>query len=322
MSLFLLVLLLAAAALHAGWTLIVKQASDRELIMWPAVAVSAACSLPLLLVRPSVARMWPFLVASAAVEVAYYALLMAAYRLGDFSVVYPIARGAAPALLATWSVLLLGERPSAIGVGGILVVVAGLVIVGSGVPRSRSRQPDHEPARAGTTQAAAWTSPSRAEPPQRPGREAAAGERPAVRPARGALPAIAIAALISVYSVIDGAAVRRADPTAYTVVVFAFTGLMLAPLAAARWGWRAIAAAARLHPARIVVIGVFQCLAYMIVLYVYSRGSIAYAGAIREVSIVLAAVAGWLYLGEEFGPRRVAGAAAMVVGIVLIAVAG
>ena len=69
---------------------------------------------------------------SAVVETAYFFALINAYTLGDFSLVYPVARGTAPALLALWSALFLGERPSAFGLLGLAVLIGGLLVVGSG----------------------------------------------------------------------------------------------------------------------------------------------------------------------------------------------
>ena len=284
MSASLVLLLLAAAALHAAWNLLLKPAQHRHVLMWGALVVTTAAFLPLLAFRPPISGVWLFVGTSAVVEAAYYALLMTAYGTGDFSVVYPIARGTAPALLATWSVIFLGERPGAAGIAGLGLIVGGLLIVGGtggapGLPRLR-------------------------------------------HPARGTSLALVLALLISIYSVIDGAAVKRADPFAYTVVVFALTTLVLTPLVLGRYGWPKVAEVLSAHPGRVIAVGVLQCLAYMIVLYVYSRAQVSYAGAIRESSIVIGALAGWLYLGEQFGKVRLAGALVMFAGIVLIALAG
>jgi drug/metabolite transporter (DMT)-like permease len=284
MSLPLILLLLAAAVLHAAWNLLLKPVHDRHVLMWGALVVTTVAFLPLLGFRPPISRVWLFVGTSAILEAAYYALLMTAYGTGDFSVVYPIARGTAPALLATWAVIFLGERPGAAGLAGMGLIVAGLLIVG------------------GTGSAAGLT-----------------GLR---HPARGTSLALVLALLISIYSVVDGAAVKRADPFAYTVVVFALTTMVLTPLVLGRYGWREVAGILRDRLVRVIAVGVLQCLAYMIVLYVYSRAQVSYAGAIRESSIVLGALAGWLYLGEQFGRVRLTGSFVMLAGILLIALAG
>jgi drug/metabolite transporter (DMT)-like permease len=284
MSTSLVLLLLAAAVLHAAWNLLLKPAKHRHVLMWGALVVTTVAFLPLLTFRPPISHVWLFVGTSAILEAAYYALLMTAYGTGDFSVVYPVARGTAPALLATWAVIFLRERPGAAGLTGMGLIVAGLLTVGA----------------TGSV----------------PG-------RPRLRhPARGTSFALVLALLISIYSVVDGAAVKRADPFAYTVIVFALTTLVLTPLVLGRYGWPKVADVLGANLVRVIAVGVLQGLAYMIVLYVYSRAQVSYAGAIRESSIVLGALAGWLYLGEPFGRVRLAGSLVMFVGIVLIALAG
>src|SRR5256885_11756443 len=131
MTLPLLALLLTAAALHAGWNLLLKRAPDRQLIVWWAVVVSSLCFVPVLVLRPALPAIgWRFALASAVVETAYFVALTTAYRVADFSLVYPIARGAAPALLAVAAVLLLHERLSAYGIAGLGAIVAGVWVGG------------------------------------------------------------------------------------------------------------------------------------------------------------------------------------------------
>ena len=88
--------------------------------------------LPVLILHwPIPARIWPFAVGSALIETVYDATLSAAYNKEDFSLVYPIARGGAPALLGLWAILFLRERPSLAGIMGLLILTIGLMIVGS-----------------------------------------------------------------------------------------------------------------------------------------------------------------------------------------------
>jgi drug/metabolite transporter (DMT)-like permease len=250
-----LCLLLGAAVLHAAWNLLLKRSPGRDLLIFTALAASTLVFLPLLALRPAIGWLgWGIALVSAVVELAYFVLLLGAYGVGDFSVVYPVARGAAPALLAAWSVLFLGERPRAGGAAGIATIVAGLMLVGYRPVGSRARD--------------------------------------LLRPARGAGLALGVALLVSVYSVIDGAAVRRVDPMAYTVAMFVWTTVLLLGLIARRHGWQRVLGAARAQPGTTVAVGLLQCVSYMAVLYVYSRAPVSYAGAIRESSIVLGALAG------------------------------
>lgn len=69
-------------------------------------------------------------------------------------------------------------------------------------------------------------------------------------------------------------------------------------------------------------IGSLSLLAYMLVLITYTFAPVSYGGAIREISIVFGALAGWLWLKESFGLVRVVGAVAIFAGIVTILVGG
>ena len=280
-SSFALSLLLVSAVLHAAWNLLLKQAGEKQIATWWALVAGSVCAAPLLAFSPiSIASVWPYLVASAIFEALYYLVLTRAYSQGDFSLVYPIARGAAPALLALWSVIFLGERLRLLGLLGLVLICLGLAVVGGS---------------AWFSQRAHW-----------PGRVSV-------------LLALGVSVCISLYSVIDGAAVKHNPPAPYTVLEIAATAVLLTPLILRRYGWPAVKAEWTRHWPRLLLIGLLTLAAYGLVLTAYSMSPVSYAGAIREVSIVVAALAGWALLKEEFGIVRFAGAAIVFAGIVLIA---
>src|SRR5579885_1900006 len=106
-------LLLTAALLHTVWNLFVKRAHVKQVFTWWALIVGTLCFSPLLLeVRTFPPSIWPYVLSSACMEAIYYLVLIGAYQYGDFSLVYPMARGTAPALLALWAMLFLGEHPA------------------------------------------------------------------------------------------------------------------------------------------------------------------------------------------------------------------
>src|SRR6266704_1606429 len=124
-------LLLLAASLHAIWNLLVKNARQKQVFTWWALVVGAVCFAPLLiLTRAFPLQVWPLVICSALVEAAYYITLTRAYEHGDFSLVYPMARGTAPAFLVVWAIIFLGKRPRPAGFVGLALLVLGLVIVG------------------------------------------------------------------------------------------------------------------------------------------------------------------------------------------------
>src|SRR5262249_55614119 len=102
---------LLAAAAHAGWNAAIKRGFD-PLVITVLIALGAgAVSLPVLAaVGLPAAAAWPWVIASVIVHLGYFAGLIEAYRAGDMSQVYPIARGAAPLLTALISTAWLGER--------------------------------------------------------------------------------------------------------------------------------------------------------------------------------------------------------------------
>ncbi|HEX5506308.1 MAG TPA: EamA family transporter [Thermomicrobiales bacterium] len=282
-----LALVLTAAALHATWNLLVKRAAQKQVFTWWALIVGTLCFAPFLVAGPALpVHAWPYIAASAVAEAAYYYLLTRAYTQADFSLVYPLARGAAPALLAIWAALFLGERPSGAGLAGLALLVGGLLVVGSGAGGG-----------TGKGLLAALRGP-------------------------GIVSALGVALCISIYSTIDGAAVRFVPPAPYLVLVMGLTTALVTPLVLTRYGGRAAAAEWRANWPRIVAVGVLTLLTYLLVLRAYSIAPVNYAAAIRETSIVFAALIGWRWLGEGFGARRTAGAALIVAGIVTIAVLG
>jgi drug/metabolite transporter (DMT)-like permease len=121
---------LAAACLHALWNVLLACARDIEAAT--AVALLTAevvfAPVPVLLWRAD-GDVWPWLLASALCELAYFALLAAAYRAAPLSVVYPVARGSAPVLVLAVSVLVLGHATSWQQVVAVCVIVLGVVLV-------------------------------------------------------------------------------------------------------------------------------------------------------------------------------------------------
>ena len=125
-----LALALAAAALHAGWNILIARAGD------PEGAGAAAILIGVVAFAPVAALTWqvewaavPYIGASAAFELAYFALLAAAYRRYDLSVVYPIARGAAPVLVLVFAVVATSAQASALEVVGVAIVAVGIMLV-------------------------------------------------------------------------------------------------------------------------------------------------------------------------------------------------
>ena len=185
-----LALALGAAFLHAGWNVALAGARDTVaatggLLVWGVLLLA-----PFALVFGDVSGdAVPYIAASAILELAYFALLALAYRGGSVSVVYPVARGVAPALVLVVGVLGLGRGVGWLAGVGVLAVCAGVVLVGFAEFVSGS----------GTNSA-------------NPRRDLGFG--------------FAIAACIAAYTLVDAEGVEHADPVAYLALVIAPCALL------------------------------------------------------------------------------------------------
>jgi len=276
----LVLLVLAAAVMHAAWNALAKSGGDKLAVFavtQAAGTLAAAAVLPLM--PPMAAAAWPFVLASAVLHNGYFFFLMKAYQNGDLGHVYPLARGSAPLLVAGLAAALAAETPTAGGLVGIALVSAGIA-----------------------------------------GLAHAGGRGPTV--VKAALLAFATGLAIAAYTVVDGLGVRASGaPLAYAAWLFLLSGV---PFAAATVAVRRRTLGRDLGLAwrRGAVAGLLAALGYAVVLYAMSRGALAYVAALRETSVLFAALIGALALGEPFGTRRIAAAAVIAAGLVVLQTAG
>jgi len=137
---FALALVLASAVAHATWNLFAKRASGGAPFLWLAFALSIPLYAPLAIavLIVSGARIGPvevlWMFVNAALNVAYGIFLLRGYRAGDLSVVYPLARGTGPVLALVGAIVLFGERPTPLAIGGAIAIVLGVLAL-TGDPR-------------------------------------------------------------------------------------------------------------------------------------------------------------------------------------------
>ena len=94
-------LILCAAVLHAVWNALVKGSADRVITLGLInLGHGLVGAVMVVLYLPPAREAWPFIAASTFIHYFYYGFLLVAYRAGDLSQVYPIARGVAPVLVA------------------------------------------------------------------------------------------------------------------------------------------------------------------------------------------------------------------------------
>jgi drug/metabolite transporter (DMT)-like permease len=274
---------LGAALLHAGWNALAKRGGDPVVFLWCvgglATAIYCPVGLWVLAQRGFSPAAVPFVIATVVLHSLYFFTLGRAYRAGDFSLVYPVARGLGVALVPMLALALFEERLSPLGATGVGLVAAGIF--------SLHWRPG------------AWTR--------------------AALLASGTGWAIATGVLIASYSLVDKAGVARLHPIPYIWLMEAGAVILLTPVALARRGaighewrdnWRTITLAAVMSPT-----------GYLLVLFAFQLSKTAYVVAAREMSIVLSAIIGSVWLGEGSLGRRLLGSAVVLAGVACVALA-
>jgi drug/metabolite transporter (DMT)-like permease len=283
-----LVLILASAMVHVVAHVALKRARDRAAFVWWMLVWGGVLFAPVLVLgHPSVpAAAWAIMAVSGACEVLYFLAIARAYRLGDLSLVYPLARGTAPLFLLLWTTLFLADHITPGGVAGIAVIAIGLYLInlpGLG----------------------AWLQPLRQLSQPAP------------------LTALAAGLCISLYTFIDRGGIQLVEPLLYTYLTLWITLLFITPLTLRQVGWAGLRAELGASRLSSVLAGFTTMAAYTMVLYAIRFGTPAsYAGAVREISVVFGAAIGVTLLHERGSAMRVAGAVGVAAGVALIALFG
>lgn len=120
-------MVLVAALGQAGWNALVKNAADRLLTMAMIRCVGLTFGVIAVWFLPPLPReAWPILAGTIVAHFIYWALLLETYRLGDLSLVYPIARGLAPVLLAALAWVAIGESLTPAQIAAVALISAGI----------------------------------------------------------------------------------------------------------------------------------------------------------------------------------------------------
>src|SRR5712691_1394758 len=130
LSLTVMLAVIAAAVTHAAWNAIAHGIKDQTLAFALIGVGGIVVGIPLVIVTAMPkAACWPYLLGSVAIHVFYNLLLMRCYRLGEFSQVYPLARGTSPLVVTILAAIFVHEHLALPQVGGVLVVSAGLAVL-------------------------------------------------------------------------------------------------------------------------------------------------------------------------------------------------
>lgn len=284
MPIFALVLLFLSATMHAVWNFLLKSAEEKYIAMGWQVILSGVFSFFIFLFSGLPPKeMWVFAVISMILEAIYFILLCIAYTDHDFSLVYPIARGAAPALLVLWSAIFLREKLTLGGYIGLAMITSGIILIGATTLLKNK------------------------------------GEKPHLK---GILTALSVALVISIYTFIDGTAVKNGPALPYGISMFVMVPFITTPYLVNRYGIESFKRTWKNYRGYLLMGGVLGLVAYMLALFAYTIAPLSYSGAIREVSAVIGTFLGWRFLKEEMGGIRLVGSVIVFAGVMVIAFFG
>ena len=282
-------IVLFGALLHAAWNAMIKSTSDKQLATALIHVLGGAVALPLVLLAglPPQAAL-PYLAASIIIHIGYYIALAGAYQHGDLGLTYPIMRGLAPLLVAIASGIVIGEQLSAAGWLGVAGISLGVLLVG--LSRAVFAQGAH-------------------------------------RSAIGF--ALCNAVIIAIYTVVDGLGVRVAvqqggNPLQYVALLFLLDGFPYFVLVMRQRKGQQRADAWTYMRAHwpLALLGTVASLgSYGIALWAMTQAPVAAVAALREVSVLFAALLGAIFLKESFGLQRGAGTLLIVGGIAALRLA-
>lgn len=227
---------------------------------------------------PPASESWRFLIASTLIHFFYYGFLLRAYRFGDLSQVYPIARGIAPILVASGAQVFAGEVLPPIAWLGIVLVSLGIAII---FLSQQGTKPDQ----------------------------------------RAIIAALLVGCTIAAYSVVDGLGVRLAQsPLGYIGWLFVLE--CVSGFALLIWRWNFVKKMRWKCYAMGIAGGLVSAGAYGMAIYAKSLISLAMVSAIRESSVIIAALIGVIYFGERPWKPRLLAALVVAAGVILMASSG
>lgn len=279
-------IVLASAFLHAGWNYLLKKSERKIVFIWWFLLISVILYLPVFLLyypRSTITPPgWLCIVATGVIHGIYFWCMGGAYQRGDLSLVYPLARGSGPLFVPILAVILLREEIFPLGIMGITLIIGGIYCVHL---RSFTGTAFLEPFRALRGGASLW--------------------------------ALFTGLAIAFYSLVDKVGVGLVYPPVYIYLLLLITWLVITPGVLIRErGW--LKSEWRCRKRSIVVVGFLSGFTYLMILFALTISKVSYVAAVREVSIVLSAYFGVVWLGERHGPQKLLGALLIAMGVVAI----
>lgn len=269
----------------------VRRSSSPELTNWMMATSGAILASPLALylffTRPPDPVGWWFIAGTVALHIAYFFTLGRAYKHGDLSLVYPVARGLGLALIPIIGVTVLTESVSLFAALGIGVIFVGVVTVGSSSGGGLK----------------IWLKPR------------------ALLADRGVMFAVLTGILIATYSAFDKRGVEHVEPIFYMFMLSLGGSLGILPLIGRSYARQDFTTEIREHWKIGLAGGALQFTAYALVLTAFRLSPVSYIGPFRELGIVFGVVMAVLVLKESVTLNRAIGAGAIGTGAILVAIA-
>ncbi len=293
-----ILLVLLSAVIHVGWNFLTKSSRDPavfSLLKGTTMATVAIAGLAMLPLNTLPSAIWPFVLGSGVLHCIYILALSKAYESGDISYVYPIARSA-PALVPVAAFLIIGETISMRGGVGIFIVVLGVIAL-----QFRGQN---------------WS-------------ELLAFKR-AVFKKDSIWAFVTLGAVVS-YSLVDKAAmVALSDVTAISPAMRGPCFFMLQVIFCYLFFWGYMATTRKLQLKavwsgqwrQIIVAAVGTMASYSLILHVMQFNPVSYIVSLRQSSVLLAVLVGWVQLKEPYGIYRLVTSGVMLAGFYLVSTAG
>jgi drug/metabolite transporter (DMT)-like permease len=271
MSPALILLVLAAAILHAGWNALLRAGDDR---LWSmtimCIAVAIVCAGLALIVPMPLRASWGCALLSASLHIGYNLFLVRTYRSGDLGQTYPIARGSSPLLVSLCAALVASEWPDRLSLLGVLLVSGGILSLafqGHGLGRG------------------------------------------------SLLYALGTGCFIGLYTVTDGIGARLSGaPVGYAVWMCLLWGLLMPPVYVSIRGWRGLTGRSARDIVSAAGGGIVSLIAYGIVIFAMSSSPMGSVSALRETSVVFAALIGRVFLKERLTAHRIIACVVVAIG--------
>jgi drug/metabolite transporter (DMT)-like permease len=279
-------LIFVAAITHATWNLAAKRSGGGLPFVWLTGLLSFAFYIPAvtlycLWARPGLPGPVALVfIGSGLIKTAYALLLQRGYRHGDFSLIYPLARGTGPLLSTLAAIAIFGERPTLLALAGGAVIVASVFYLTGGTSLLQA-------------------------------------DRAHLR--QGLLYGFTCGCCIAAYTVWDQRAVSHLHlpPVLYDCGTQLVMCTVLTPFA---WPRRAEAAQAwREHRGKVLTVALLGPVGYVLILTAMTFTPVSYIAPAREISILIGTFFGAKLLKEADARRRLLAAAGMVLGVIALA---